>query len=347
MVKIGEDFIKRPKYIVFLDKDGTTDLEDKKLNNIFDLVTAMGGMIIFVTGRTVGDIENELKEKKIKLPKIIVGDNGAVICYTKTNEFLEQKELEQEKITKIVDDFIKNGGNPDYIRFTNGMEVFASNHKEVAKYYRKNKSVKLCDDIYEKIKNEKHITKLVLSGPREQIKRASQFIEGLDYWTDRDTTKFPRKEYQNDRLDIAQKNINKGDSVRRLVDILQPEYGYMCVGNGFNDVSMFQVAIDDGMRVAIMSNSPDGLLEQIQQYSQEKKKGKVEKVPYDKNLANNYILKKAKCFETYIKTQEKKGKQSRRFPDLQRISTPRVDLEEFHSRNISRGTTWQIKNRDR
>lgn len=347
MVKIGEDTIKRPKYILFLDKDGTTNLEDKKLNHIFNLVTAMGGMIIFVTGRTVGDIENELKEKKIKLPKIIVGDNGAVICYTKTNEFLEQKELEQEKITKIVDDYIKNGGNPNYIRFTNGMEVFAANHKEVARYYKKNKCVTLCNDIYERMQNEKHITKLVLAGSTEEMKRISQFVGTLNYWTDRDVTKFPKKEYQNERLDIAQKNINKGDSVRRLVSILQPEYGYMCVGNGFNDVSMFQVAIDDGMRVAIMSNSPNGLLEQMQQYSREKKKGRVEKVPYDKNLANNYILKKARCFETYIKTQEKKGKQLKRFPNLQRVKTPRVDLEKVHSRNISRGMTWQTKNRDR
>lgn len=342
MVKIGKDTIKRPKYIVFLDKDGTTDLEDKNLNNIFNLVTAMGGMIIFVTGRTVGDIENELKEKKIKLPKIIVGDNGAVICYTKTNEFLEQKELEQEKIVQIMENFIKNGGNPNHIRFTNGMEVFAANNKEVEKYYKKNKSVKLCDDICERIQKEKHITKLVLAGSREAMKSASQFIEGLDYWTDRDATKFPKKEYQNDRLDIAQRNINKGDSVRRLVEMLKPEYGYMCVGNGFNDVSMFKVAIDDGMRVAVMGNSPDGLLEQMQQYSQEKKKGKVEKVPCDKNLANNYILKKAKCFESYIKTQEKKVKKLKRLPNV-----PRVKVEKIDSSNMSRGTGWQIKSRDR
>ena len=79
MLEIGKYKIRRPKFILFLDKDGTTDLEDKNLNNIFNLVSTMGGMIIFVTGRTVGDIEGELKRKGKKVPEIIVGDNGAEI----------------------------------------------------------------------------------------------------------------------------------------------------------------------------------------------------------------------------------------------------------------------------
>ncbi len=297
MQEIGRYKIEKPKFILFLDKDGTTDLEDENLNNIFNLVQTMQGMVIFVTGRTVGDIEGELKNKAVKVPEIIVGDNGAVICYTKTNEFLKPKELEHEKIAQIVDYFIKNGGNKDFIRFTNGMEVFASNHQEVEKYYKTNKSVKLCDDICEKIQKEKHITKLVLTGPKERMEKVSKFTEELGYWTDTDITKFPKEEYQNVRVDIAQKNINKGEAVKWLVEKLAPENGYMCVGNGFNDVSMFEVAIEDDMKVAVMGNSPSGLLEEVQQYAQKKKKGKVEKVPYDKNLANQYILKKAKLFQ--------------------------------------------------
>ena len=37
------------------------NLQDKNLNNIFRLVHAMNGMIIPTTGRTVGDIQEDLK----------------------------------------------------------------------------------------------------------------------------------------------------------------------------------------------------------------------------------------------------------------------------------------------
>lgn len=342
MQEIGKYKIKRPKFILFLDKDGTTDLEDKNLNNIFQLVQTMQGMVIFVTGRTVGDIEGELENKKIKMPEIIVGDNGAVICYTKTNELLQQKELEYEKVIRIVEEFIENGGKKDYIRFTNGMEVFASRNKAVEKYYRKNKSVKLCDDICERMQNEKHITKLVLTGKEEIIKKSCQFTEELNYWTDADRTKFPKKEQQNIRVDIAQKNINKGESVKWLVEKLNPECGYMCIGNGLNDMSMFEVAIQDGMKVAVMGNSTPGLLEKIQQYAQEMKKGKVEKVPYDKNLANRYILKKAKSFQEEMRGKRKNLEKTKRLPNV-----PRVKVKGIDANNISTGVGRKTKNMER
>ncbi len=342
MQKVGEYQMKRPKFILFLDKDGTTNLEDKNLNNIFHQVSTMGGMVIFVTGRTIVDIESELKEKKIVLPEILVGDNGAIICYTKTNEFIKQKEIEHDKILEMIEYFIKNGGNKDYIRFANGRELFVSDSKEVRSYYRKNKEVKFCEDICEIIKSTKNITKLVLAGSKEKMEDFSAYVEKMDCWTEMDVTRFPKKEAQNYRLDIAQKNISKGDSVKFLVEILEPEYGYICVGNGLNDVSMFKVAIEDNMRVAIMANSPDGLLEQMQQYAKEKKKGKVEKVPQDKNLANRYIMRKAKCFQASMREKEKKNKKCNRLPNV-----PRIKVEELKTRNISRGTGWQVKNRDR
>ena len=37
--------LKRPAFIIFTDKDGTMNLQDKNLNNIFRLVHAMNGMM--------------------------------------------------------------------------------------------------------------------------------------------------------------------------------------------------------------------------------------------------------------------------------------------------------------
>ena len=88
MPKIGKNKIKKPQFIIFTDKDGTLNLEDKQLNHILNLITTMGGMVVPVTGRTVGDIEESMREQKIKVPEIIVGDNGANIYSTSNHAFL-------------------------------------------------------------------------------------------------------------------------------------------------------------------------------------------------------------------------------------------------------------------
>ena len=256
--------MKRPQFIIFTDKDYTINLEDKKLNQIFHLVATMGGMVIPVTGRTVGDIEESIKTKKIRMPEIIVGDNGANIYSADKHTFLIQKKLEHDKVMQIVDNFLQNDGNLDFIRYTNGENIFASNQEEVRNYYKNSKKVKFCSNIYEEIKKAEDITKLTLAGKKEQIKQNADFVEKLDFWTDMDKTQFPKREYKNYRLDIAQKNINKGEAVKALVAMLKPIYGYLCVGNGRNDISMFKVAIDNGMIAAIMSNSDSELIEEIE-----------------------------------------------------------------------------------
>ena len=89
--------IKSPSFIIFPDKDGTLNLEDKKLNPIFTLISIMNGMIIPITGRTVGDIHENLKENNLRLPEILIGDNGANIYSTKKKQFLMKKSLDPKK----------------------------------------------------------------------------------------------------------------------------------------------------------------------------------------------------------------------------------------------------------
>lgn len=305
MPKIGKNKIKKPQFIIFTDKDGTLNLEDKQLNHILNLITTMGGMVVPVTGRTVGDIEESMREQKIKVPEIIVGDNGANIYSTSNHAFLIKKLLDHEKVMNIIDEFLKNGGNPDYIRYTDGANIFTAEKKEVKRYYRKSKTAKSYEDIYQAIQQAEDITKVTLAGPKEQIQQMAEFVKGLDFWTDMDITKFPSEEYQNYRLDIAQRNINKGEAVRLMVEQLKPRYGYLCVGNGYNDVSMFKAAIDDGMIAAIMNNSSLELKEEMAEYSRGRRKGKVMVIPKDKDLANQYILKMAKMFQERMKTEER------------------------------------------
>ena len=85
--------IKRPKFIIFTDKDGTLNLDNKNLNNILRLVKLTEGMVIPITGRTVGDIEEDFRKRAFGVPKLIIGDNGAIVKYTPTGEFLIKKTL--------------------------------------------------------------------------------------------------------------------------------------------------------------------------------------------------------------------------------------------------------------
>lgn len=319
--------IKRPKFIIFTDKDGTLDLDDTQLNNIFELIKQMNGAVIPITGRTVGDIQEDLKNKKLKMPEIIVGDNGANIYSPVMKEFLIRKTLEHEKVVKIVDEFVKKGGNADFIRYTDGSKIFASNSEDVREYYKDSTIVKYCDDILQNIEESENINKVTLAGNEELIEGIAQYVEDLEFWTDMDKTKFPRKDCFNFRLDISQKNINKGEAIRGIIEQLRPRYGYMSVGNGNNDIAMFERTIDDDMVVAIMGDSSPELIDRIKKYSTERKKGRVMVIPKDKNLANNYILKMAKIFEMKIKSEEKEGfddKKKKRLPNLQRIDIKHI-----------------------
>lgn len=346
MAEIGEYKIRRPQFIIFTDKDGTLNLEDKQLNHIFHLIDTMGGMVIPVTGRTVGDIESDLRKRNIKVPEIIIGDNGSNIYHTRSGEFLVQRVLNHEKVLTIVDDFLKKGGNKDYIRYTNGRNIFASKTKEVKEYYKNSKMAILQEDICEALSKAEDITKITLAGSKEKMEQSAEFVSSLDFWSDRNPTKFPKREYQNYILDVSQKDVNKGEAVRSMVAKLKPRYGYMCIGNGYNDLSMFETAIEDGMIAGVMGQSDPELIAEVKQYSQERKKGKVMVISAEKDLANEYILRMAKLFQSRIKTEDRKRVQGeKRLPNVPRVKVK--GIEGIEHRNISSGTGLQKRNRDR
>lgn len=339
MAKIGKYKIRRPKFIIFTDKDGTLNLEDKQLNNIFKLINSMGGMVIPITGRTVGDIESDLKKRKIKVPEIVVGDNGSNIYHTKSGEFLIQRVLDHENVLAAVEHFLEQGGNKDYIRYTNGRNIFASKTKEVKEYYKNSKMAVFQEDILKGLNEATDVTKVTLAGSQGQMKENAEFVQNLNFWSDMNPTKFPKRDYQNFILDISQRDVNKGEAVKAIVSQLKPEFGYMCVGNGYNDMSMFQTAINNGMIAGVMENSPSDLIQEIKQYSRERNKGKVMVIPSDKNLANEYLLKMAKIFQSHIKTQQRK---ERRLPNL-----PRVQVKPVVHREVNNGVSQQRNNRNR
>lgn len=258
--------LKRPAFIIFTDKDGTMNLQDKNLNNIFRLVHAMNGMIIPTTGRTVGDIQEDLKGNKLVNPALLIGDNGGSIFFTKSKEFVYKQTLDSEKVKNVISHFTELDGNPEMIRLTDGESIYAINNPEVQQYYRKKHTVKYGKDIDSLLTMIPEITKITLAGTKSQMQEMATYVEDLNFWSDMGATKFPKASYQHYRLDIADRNISKGNAVKLINSILKPPFGYMCIGNGENDISMFKQAIDDGMLIGIMEDSPQSVIEEMKNY---------------------------------------------------------------------------------
>ena len=172
----------------------------------------------------------------------------------------------------MISHFTEIGGNLEMIRLTDGESIYAINHPEVQQYYRKKHTVKYGENIDSLLAMMPEITKITLAGSKAQMQDMSSHVEKLNFWSDMGATKFPNASYQHYRLDVADRNINKGNAVNLINSILKPPYGYMCIGNGENDISMFKQAIDDGMLIGIMEDSPQSVIEEMKAYVDLKKK---------------------------------------------------------------------------
>lgn len=264
--------LKRFAFAIFVDKDGTMNLQDKRLDSTFKMVHSMNGIIIPTTGRTVGDMREELDKNGLMLPLLIIGDNGGCIYSTRDRKFIYKKTLNTEKVRDANAHFLKSGGNADMIRLTDGEFIYAVNHPDVQTYYENNHTVKYGENMEQLLEMIPEITKVTLAGTKPQMQEMATYVKCLDFWSDMGATKFPNARYQHYRLDISDRNINKGNAVKLINSRMKPPFGYMCIGNGENDIPMFKQAIDDNMLIGIMEDSPQSVIEEMQAYVALKKK---------------------------------------------------------------------------
>lgn len=326
MNKMLNDFIQekrqnviRPKMIAFVDIDGTTNLEDKKFKDYINEIRSLGVEIIPVTGRAIGDIRQQFLKNKIEEPIFYSGDNGTVIYFTPNSKGVKKRKnkikqlmhndkntyktvFPKNKKNKIIEYYLENGGNPDLIRATTEKNVLASGRDEKVVNYC-NKHSNNITSFYETIEDELNyiddITKITLAGEKELMEKVQKYANSLGLNTDADSTKFPEKDQKNWRLDIS--GANKGMAVEIINKILNPEIGYMCIGNGRNDLPMFKKALDNNMLIGIMQDSPREVLLKMKKYNKDNKKGIIFEIPSGETKANSYLWKMAKMLESYRK----------------------------------------------
>lgn len=321
--------------VFYIDFDGTINPRDKEFNNCIKEISEMGGMLVPVTGRGIADIENIFIENNIELPMFMAGDNGTVIKYHPQTEISEERKdkskkdiyetrFDREKMKKVLSYYLENGGNPDLVRATNKNKIFASkNNKDVRKYYKSNKTAKLYKDVVEEILETEDITKITLAGNSELMKKVSQYVrDELELWTDADNTKFPNREENNWRLDITASN--KGEAVRIINSILEPTLGYVCIGNGRNDIPMFRKASEDKKMIGVMKSSPKEVIEEVKKLEQENGI-KVFYIPNNENYANRYIAKML----AFAKQKVNVAKNNERTSFVPKVANVGIEKVEF------------------
>ena len=316
-IKVKTKKVEKTRMISFIDIDGTTNLEDSKFKEYINKIQALGVEIVPITGRSIGDIRQKFLNNKIEEPVFYSGDNGTVIYFNQDSRVVKKRKgkIEQlitkdkdtyktvfpkNKKKKIIEYYLENGGNPDLIRATTEKKVLASGKNEkVIEYCNKhsNNITNFYETIEDELRDLDDITKITLAGNKEFIKKVEIYAKSLGLSTDADITKFPEKEQKNWRLDIS--SSNKGKAVEIISEILKPEIGYMCIGNGRNDIPMFKKAIDNDMLIGIMKDSPKEVLETMKEYSKRKNKGVLFEIPNNDNKANSYLWTMSKMLESY------------------------------------------------
>ncbi len=281
------------------DLDGTLDLTDSKLSVDICRMSKRGISFVTATGRTNSYVRDTCKEHGIMPPRYIIADNGGTIYDNKNGEYIKRTTLKTNTRRGVLEEFIRLGGNPEDIRYTDGEYVYAADAEDVEKYYEKETSVKHeeAEKLIQAIFDEKSdITKVTLAGSRKLMKDIIKFIDENDIqcWTDIGATAFPRKARRNYRLDITDGESSKGEAVEFLSEYTGIRE-FTCIGNGPNDFSMFKYALDCDMPIIVVRNYEDGklngeseeIINAIEEYA--RSIGRLEKVTIGTFPINRYI----------------------------------------------------------
>ncbi len=306
------------------DLDGTMDLTDKKLNGKILRMSKNGMIFVTATGRTNNYVRETCRMHGIMPPRFIIADNGGTIYDNVEKKYIMRTTLNVDVRNKVLREFIKLGGIPDDIRYTDGDNVFASKSDEVKRYYKDETIIEYREGeelISEIATEERDITKITLAGNKKIINGINKIIEqeGIECWTDIGATKFPSRLRHNYRLDITAGETSKGKAVEFLSEYTGIR-DFVCIGNGPNDLSMFRYALDCKMPVVVIKNHDSSesreLIEQVQEYAKEI--GQADKVTISNFPINGYI----------DKLDERKSMKQKREQFIKRIErkvTPKIN----------------------
>ena len=228
-----------------------TDMDDTLLNSSHEIskenkqsiieVQKKGVKFVLASGRPTFAMHNFAKELDMKrLGGYILGYNGGEIIDVSTGDIIFEKALVRDDIEVIYNEAKNN--ELSFLTYSDdtiyGDELNDYTNEEVTLTGMKWKKINSFDEL----PIEKSIKCMILGEPEKltAVQKKLQEKYKQDYVINISKPIF---------LEFTKKGINKGESLKRLCDMLDFLTEEMiCVGDSFNDMSMLEVA---GLPVAV------------------------------------------------------------------------------------------------
>lgn len=216
---------------IITDKDGTILLDDSLRRILQDFNEKKLGAEIFLianSGRTVQDMINCLQDESIPIEYFdyIIGDNGGMCLDVARRRIQYKHTIDENVVSKVVEMFLKLGGQLEDIRLADGRSIYAYPTEDVRKYYKGSKDIVFKEDILDLEGID--ITKLTITGPHDLINRINKKIrESIKgYRTHVGKSSFPTKDRNNYRIDFT-RNAYKRRGCKKVKRAIKIRYMHL------------------------------------------------------------------------------------------------------------------------
>lgn len=231
---------------IFIDIDGTLRDSDRNLSsrtiNAVKKVTDKGILVILCSGRPRKYTEQISRE--CFASKYIITSSGGMIYDYEENKVLYVNEMNKEALIKLYE--IANSEDVRYI-----MNV--GEGRVVNKVKHADQEIQLDEDIKDFVYNNPVVQCTIADSDFDKIKNLIPKIDKVENVEIKNRHKsLLDDKFKDDKTvfcDIANINSNKGNAVKKLLEILNiPKEDTIAIGDDNNDLSMFEQV---GYRVAV------------------------------------------------------------------------------------------------
>ena len=262
---------------IFIDIDGTLRDSNKNLSSrtikAIKKITDKGILVILCSGRPRKYTEQISKE--CFASKYIITSSGGMIYDYEENKVLYVNEMNKEALIKLYEI-----ANPEDVRFI--MNV--GEGRVVNKEKHADQEIQLDEDIKDFVYNNPVVQCTIADSNFDKIKKLIPKIDKVKNVEIKNRHKsLLDDKFKDDKTvfcDIANTNSNKGNAVKKLLEILNiSKEDTIAIGDDNNDLSMFEqvgyrVAVDNAIDIVkekadeiTLSNDEDGVavyLEKLQ-----------------------------------------------------------------------------------
>ena len=254
---------------IFIDIDGTLRDSERNLSsrtiNAVKKVTDKGILVILCSGRPRKYTEQISRE--CFASKYIITSSGGMIYDYEENKVIYVNEMNKEALIKLYEI-----ANPEDVRFI--MNV--GEGRVVNKVKHADQETQLDEDIKDFVYNNPVVQCTIADSDFNKIKNLIPKIDKVENVEIKNRHKsLLDDKFKDDKTvfcDIANINSNKGNAVKKLLEILNiPKEDTIAIGDDNNDLSMFEqvgyrVAVDNAIDIVkeksdeiTLSNDEDGV----------------------------------------------------------------------------------------